>query len=149
MNRLFYKVLDQNTIIVVPESQAKRRIYDDVLLRTFYIQNAESRRWRRWSRPPSGPQARWPPTPRWPRITIMGTLDELALAERVIDANDKARGEVLVEVEILEVNRTKLKDYGIELSNYGAGASPSRPPRSGRGRAAGGCTTSAPTCCPR
>jgi len=40
-NRLFYKVLDPNTLIVVPESQAKRRIYDDVLLQTFYVQNAE------------------------------------------------------------------------------------------------------------
>ena len=40
-NRLFYKVLDQNTIIIVPESPAKRRTYDEVLLQTFYLQNAE------------------------------------------------------------------------------------------------------------
>ena len=40
-HRLFYKVLDRNTIIIVPESQAKRRVYDDVLLRTFYIQDAD------------------------------------------------------------------------------------------------------------
>src|SRR5207245_2203752 len=39
-NRLFYKVLDQNTIIIVPESPAKRRTYDEVLLQTFYLQNA-------------------------------------------------------------------------------------------------------------
>ena len=41
MNRLFYKVLDQNTIIIVPESRQKRRTYDELLLRTFYLQNAE------------------------------------------------------------------------------------------------------------
>ena len=40
-NRLFYKVLDQNTIIIVPESPTKRRAYDEVALRTFYLQNAD------------------------------------------------------------------------------------------------------------
>src|SRR4030095_4257958 len=34
-SRLFYKVVDRNTIIIVPESQAKRRVYDDIFLRTF------------------------------------------------------------------------------------------------------------------
>jgi len=41
VNRLFYKVLDQNTLIIVPESPTKRRAYDEVVLRTFYLQNAD------------------------------------------------------------------------------------------------------------
>jgi type II secretory pathway component GspD/PulD (secretin) len=44
------------------------------------------------------------------------------VAERLVELHDKARGEVLVELEILEVNRNKLKNYGIELSNYTAQA---------------------------
>ena len=44
------------------------------------------------------------------------------MAERLVELHDKARGEVLVELEILEVNRHKLKQYGIELSNYSAQA---------------------------
>src|SRR6185503_3825434 len=35
VNRLFYKVLDQNTVIVVPDSAANRRKYEEVLVRTF------------------------------------------------------------------------------------------------------------------
>ena len=42
VNRLFYKVLDQNTLIVVPETPAKRRTYDEQVLRTFYLQNADA-----------------------------------------------------------------------------------------------------------
>jgi general secretion pathway protein D len=42
------------------------------------------------------------------------------MAERIIDSNDKARGEVLVEVRILEVNRQDFKRWGIDLSNYTA-----------------------------
>ena len=43
VNRLFYKVLDQNTIIIVDRVAAKRRAYDAMLLQTFYLQNAETK----------------------------------------------------------------------------------------------------------
>src|SRR5262249_47155989 len=42
VNRLFYKVLNQNTMIIVPESPQKRRAYDEQIVRTFYLQNAEA-----------------------------------------------------------------------------------------------------------
>jgi general secretion pathway protein D len=117
-NRLFYKVLDQNTIIIVPESPAKRRTYDEVLLRTFYLQNAETKDLETVLKQMLGTSAKVASNATLGSITIIGTVDQLALAERVVEANDKARGEVLVEVEILEVNRNSLKRYGIELSNY-------------------------------
>jgi general secretion pathway protein D len=120
-NRLFYKVLDPNTIIVVPESQAKRRIYDDVLLRTFYVQNAEIKEIEAVVKPLLGTSARVVSNPTLGAITVIGTVDQLALADRVITLNDKARGEVLVEVQILEVNRSRVKEYGIALSNYEVG----------------------------
>ena len=44
------------------------------------------------------------------------------MAERIIDANDKARGEVVVEVQVLELNRTKIREWGIDISNYSASA---------------------------
>lgn len=121
-NRLFYKVLDPNTLIIVPESQAKRRIYDDVLLRTFYLQNAETKEIEAVVKPLLGTSARVVSNPTLGAITIIGTVDQQALAQRVIELNDKARGEVLVEVQILEVNRTRVKEYGIALSNYTVGA---------------------------
>ncbi|PYQ43209.1 MAG: hypothetical protein DMF77_10715, partial [Acidobacteria bacterium] len=43
VNRLFYKVLDPSTIIVVDEQAAKRRTYDERVLRTFYLENAETK----------------------------------------------------------------------------------------------------------
>ncbi|HVR69566.1 MAG TPA: cohesin domain-containing protein [Vicinamibacteria bacterium] len=121
-NRLFYKVLDPNTLIIVGESQAKRRIYDDVLLRTYYIQNAETKEIEAVVKPLLGTSARIVSNPTLGAITIVGTLDQHALAARVVELNDKARGEVLVEVQILEVNRTRVKNYGIALSNYDLGA---------------------------
>lgn len=120
VNRLFYKVLDQNTIIVVPESTAKRRQYDLLVLRTFYLQNAELKEIEAILKTALGTSARVLSTPALGAITILGTADQMALANSIIERNDKPRGEVLVEVRIMEVNRTKIREYGIGLANYSA-----------------------------
>ncbi len=119
VNRLLYKVLDQNTIIVVADSAAKRKIYDENLVQTFYLENAEVNETLQLVKSLAGIQ-KAAGNLSLGAITITGTPDELALAARIIETNDKARGEVMVEVNILEVNRNNLKRYGIELSNYEA-----------------------------
>jgi general secretion pathway protein D len=120
VNRLFYKVLDQNTLIIVPESRQKRQAYDELLLRTFFVQNADINETVNLVKTlakvqtVAGNQA-------LNAITVLGTLDQIAMADRLIELNDKPRGEILVEVQILEVNRNNLKRWGIDLSNYTAG----------------------------
>ena len=136
-NRLFYKVLDQNTVIIVPESQQKRRQYDELLMRTFYLQHAEVKEVEAIVKNIVGLQ-KAVSNPTLGAITIMGTPDQLALADRIIGAHDKARGEVMVQVEILEVSRTRMKRYGIELSNYEASSTLS--PSGASGEVAGGFT---------
>ena len=121
VNRLFYKVLDQNTIIIVPESRQKRTSYDELLLRTFYVQNAEINDTVNLVKTLAKVQT-VAGNPSLNAITVLGTVDQIAMAEKIIDSNDKARGEVLVEVRILEVNRNNLKRWGIDLSNYTASA---------------------------
>jgi len=119
VNRLFYKVLDQNTIIIVPESRQKRTSYDELALRTFFLRNAEINDVVNLVKALAKIQT-VAGNPSLGAITVLGTVDQLAMAERIIDANDKARGEVVVEVQILEVNRNNLKRWGIDLSNYTA-----------------------------
>jgi general secretion pathway protein D len=117
-HRLFYKVIDRNTIIIVPEGAAKRRIYDDIFLRTFYIENAELKEVETVVKTALGAQAKVVSNPTLNALNVIGTVDELALAERVISGNDKSKGEVMVDVQILEVNRTRMRNYGIGLANY-------------------------------
>jgi general secretion pathway protein D len=117
VNRLFYKVLDQNTIIIIPESQAKRRSYDAMLLQTFYLENAETKDVETIVKTAVGTTARVVSNATLGAINVMGTADQIAVVSRLLDLNDKARGEVVVEVQILEVDRERIKDYGIRLSN--------------------------------
>jgi general secretion pathway protein D len=123
INRLFYKILDPSTIIVVDESAAKRRTYDERVLRTFYLENAETKDVETLIKTGIGSQT-LTVVSNAPlgAITVFGTPDEIAVAERLVGLHDKARGEVMVELEILEVNRNRIKQYGIELSNYSASA---------------------------
>ena len=116
-NRLFYKVVDPNTIIIVPETRQKRLAYDELLLRTFYLQNAEVNDTVNLVKSlakPTGVVG----NVGLGAITVVGTIEQVAMAERIIDLNDKPRGEVMVEVQILEVDRSRLKQWGIALSNY-------------------------------
>jgi general secretion pathway protein D len=123
VNRLFYKVLDPSTIIIVDETAAKRRTYDERVLRTFYLENAETKDVETLIKTGLGSQTLTVVSnANLGAITVFGTPDEILVAERLVDLHDKARGEVMVELEILEVNRNKLKNYGIELSNYTAQA---------------------------
>jgi general secretion pathway protein D len=120
VNRLFYKVLDQNTLIIVPESPTKRRAYDETVLRTFYLQNADVNETLNMVKSLAKIQTA-AGNPGLGAITVIGSLDAVALAERIIEANDKPRGEVMIEVQILNVDRDLAKEYGLKLSAYGAG----------------------------
>jgi general secretion pathway protein D len=121
-NRLFYKVLNQNTLMIVPESPQKRRTYDESVLRTFYLQNADTNETLNVVKALTGIQ-KAVGNPTLGAITVLSTPDKVALAERIIEANDKSKGEVVVEVRILEVDKTRAKEYGLRLSQYEVGAS--------------------------
>ena len=123
VNKKFYKVLDQNTIIIAEDNPQMRRRYDESLVQTFYIQNAEpnelTNTLRMMMQRGGTPPQIAPSTGQGLRvITIAGNADEVALAAKLIQALDKPLGEVLVEIEILDVKRSNLKHYGIELANY-------------------------------
>jgi general secretion pathway protein D len=137
VNRLFYKVIDQNTIIIVAESAQKRRQYDDNYVQTFYLQNADANETMALVTKLTGIQ-KVAANQALGAITLVATPDALAFAQKVIDSNDKAKGEVLVEVQILEINRSELKRFGIELSNYEGSLTFS--PTGAAGEVAGGAT---------
>ena len=148
VNRLFYKVLDQNTIIIVPESQAKRRTYDAMLLQTFYLENSEVKDVETIVKTAVGTTARVVSNPTLGAINVMGTADQIAVVSRLLELNDKARGEVVVEVQILEVNRDEAQGVRHQHRQRAARSpSPSRPtPTPPRRRR---LHRPAPTSCPR
>ncbi len=120
----FFRVIDEKTVIIVPDQPLKRMQYELNGIRTFYLSNLNAK-------DVQGPLAQLTrsavnPTP--PNIqvdnvlntlTIRGNPQALALAEKLIRKWDKAAGEVIVELEIMEVSRQRLQQLGIDFSQEG------------------------------
>ncbi len=53
-------------------------------------------------------------------ISLQDTPEHIAAASRLIAAIDKARPEVVIDVELLEVDRTRLREYGLQIASPGS-----------------------------
>ncbi len=113
----FYKVLDPHTIIIAEDNPQNRRDYEDLVIKTFFLSNADVKDVDKLLR--SLIEARRLSTnEQLNAITLRDTADKVAIAERLIDVNDKAKGEVLVDVELLLLTNTKDSNLGAALSTY-------------------------------
>jgi len=53
-------------------------------------------------------------------LTLKDTPERVEAAAKVISAIDKARPEVVIDVQLLEVDRSKLKEYGLQIASPGS-----------------------------
>jgi general secretion pathway protein D len=117
--RTFFRVTAPKTIIVIPDTPAKRREYEEEIVRTFYLSNADLKETMDLLRMVLDAR-RISPTTATNALTIKDTPERIAAASRVLTAIDKARPEVIIDVELLEVDRTRLLDYGLQIASSGS-----------------------------
>jgi general secretion pathway protein D len=125
VNGFFYKVLNPTTIVIAPDNQAGHLKYDDLVMQVFYLSHADTQEVTQALNVMMRFQAQVAPA-IYPNktsntIAVRATAAVVAVAERLIRALDKPRAEVVIEVQILEVNRNRAKDFGIKLSDYSLG----------------------------
>ena len=126
VNGAYYKVLNPRSIIVIADSPAKRTVYDEQAVQTFYLSSAdaseiESLLVKLVQTQITGVRPTFASNKTGNSITVRGTVPMLQMVERLIQMNDKPRAEISVDVEILEVNRGNAKQYGLDLSSYQVG----------------------------
>ncbi|HKE86495.1 MAG TPA: hypothetical protein VKB50_22215 [Vicinamibacterales bacterium] len=152
-NQLFYKVMDPRTIMIIPDNAQKRAQYEEQLVQNFYINHGDpleiAQMLNQVIRPVGGQQLAPVISANKTSsvITVRATTAMMSIIERMIEGSDKPRAEVIVDVQILEVNRTKARQYGLDLGNYAINAvfSPEADPRGtvgGTGTDAGTSTLS-------
>ena len=127
MNQLSYKVLSDRSIFVFPDTPPKHAQYDEQVVRTFYLSHADATEVSQILStiirlPGIAVQPAIAPNKTANTLTVRGTSSVVQILERIIAQNDKPRAEIVVDVEILEVDRTRTKSYGINLSEYAIGA---------------------------
>src|SRR5437016_5424603 len=119
----FYKVLDQHTIIVVPDNPQARRDYEDLVIRTFYLSNGDAEQVTNVVRTMIEARNVFP-LKALNAITIRDTADKVRIAEKIIEANDKAKSEVVIDVELIQLDIDKLRNLGMFATLAGGTATP-------------------------
>lgn len=122
-NKHFYKVLDENTLIIVPDNKQKRKEYEDNVIRTFYLSNADPKQVSALVRTLLNTR-QIADNQTLNAITIKDTPEKVEIAERIIEANDKSKSEVIIDVELLEIQRSLLETLGLDLTSKTVGVVP-------------------------
>jgi len=114
-NKLFMKKISADTIIIIPKSKAKMDQYQDLMVKTFYINNAKSKEMVNLLRSMLDVKKVYV-NEILNSVTIRDTPEKIKLVEKMITANDLKEAEVILDVEILEISRTNSLKYGWNFS---------------------------------
>ncbi|GJL65665.1 MAG: type II secretion system protein [Nitrospirales bacterium] len=114
-NQLFAKRVSQDTLLIVPDTKQKREQYQDLKIRTFYLSNAKAKDIANLLRTILETKRVYVNEPL-NTVVVRDEPAKLLLAEHIIHANDRGDAEVLFDVEVLEVNRTKTKRLGLNFA---------------------------------
>jgi general secretion pathway protein D len=115
-SKAFWKPVTENIIFVIPDQPQKRRDYEEQVVRTFYLSNTVQ------------PQdlteivtglrqlldlKRIQQLNAQNAIIVRDTPDKLAIAEKMIKDIDKAKPEVVIQVQVVEARVDKARNLGI------------------------------------
>jgi general secretion pathway protein D len=116
MTKTFWKPVTSNTIFVIPDTAAKRKAYDEQIIKTFYLSNtiqpAELNEVVQTIRTLLDIRRITPSTAN-NAIIIRDTPDKMAVAEKIIRDIDQAKPEVLIQVAILQARRDRARELGV------------------------------------
>lgn len=110
------KVLNASSVLIYPNTQAKQREYQDLMVRAFYLANVEAKQ-----------TAAMLKTvlklkdihveDKSNMIMLRESPETIGLAEKLIRLQDLEEPEVMLEVEVLEINRSRLINAGVQWNS--------------------------------
>jgi general secretion pathway protein D len=130
--------------MIIPDNAQKRALYEEQVIRTFFISHADATEMAtilnsiiRIPQLAVAPAVVANKTNN--TITVRASAAVVAIVQRIIEQQDNPRAEVVIDVQILEVNRERTKEFGLDLSEFSITGvfSPELDPR--------GTTTGTPT----
>ena len=111
-NQLERKVLNENTVLVYPNTQAKQRDYQDLVVKSFYLTNADVKQVANTIRTLVKTKDLIVDE-KLNLLVMRDTPEAVRMAERLVANQDLAEAEVMLEVEVMEVGSNVLQELGI------------------------------------
>ncbi len=113
----FWKPITKNAIFVAADTRAKRQQLEREAVQVFYLGNATQQTDLNDVQTALRNvlvEAKLYGLPSQNAIVVRGTPDQLLLAEQLIEDFDKARPEVVIDVAVLQVDRDKVRNIGLQ-----------------------------------
>ncbi len=113
ITKAFWKPLSSNAVFVTADNPTKRQEYEDQVAKVFYLTNVATQQ--ELTEIMSAIRAvtnaqRIFPLQTQMALLVRGTVDQVALAEMLLRNLDRPRPEVVVDVFVMEVNRSRTRD---------------------------------------
>ncbi len=123
-NGLMAQKIGPDTLLIIPNTKQKLAQYQDLMIRTFYLSNAKAKEAVNLIRT-LFESKRVYVDEKINAIVMREEPAKIQLAERVLQTIDRKDPEVQLDVEVLEVDRTKSLKYGVNFAkNAAAGVFP-------------------------
>jgi general secretion pathway protein D len=127
MNQLTFKVLTSTSIFVYQDNAQKRAQFEELYFRVFPLSYADPQEITTLLQQivvvgaGGAGRAQVVATKTRNTVSMRAPAAMLQLAENIIRAHDKPQAEVLIQAEILEVNRAFVRRIGLDLSQFAVG----------------------------
>ena len=128
-SQLERRVLNESTILIYPDTPAKAREYRELVMKSFYLTNADAKQTANMLRALVKTRDLYIDE-KLNLVVMRDTPEAVRVAERLVANQDLGEPEVVLEVEVLEVGATLLQDLGVQwpgrvsYSLVGAGGVP-------------------------
>ena len=126
-NQLARQVLSENMVLIYPNTAQKQKDYQDQIVKTIYLTNADPKQAQSLLKTMLNAKTLFIDE-RSNQIVIRDTPETVRMAEKLLASLDLPEPEVMMEVEVLEITRSRLQELGIQ---YPTGASFATSPLSG------------------
>lgn len=114
--KTFYKEIGVNTVLVAPETREKREQYEDMIIRNFALRSIAAKEMASILKGVLGLKTILT-NESLNTVIVRADRETLSLAEQIVAINDRKPAELILDVEILEVNRTKAEQIGLDIGS--------------------------------
>ncbi len=113
-NQLQRKMLNENSVLIYPNTPAKAKDYQELVTRSFFLANADVKQAQAMVRTLVKTKDLFVDD-KLNLLVMKDTPAAVRLAEQLLESLDMAEPEVMLDVEVLEMTRSKLQELGLRF----------------------------------
>lgn len=117
LNKLGKKALNEHTIVIYPRTPDKAKQYEELYVQTFYLNKLDAKKAVNLIRTMLQVKKIYV-NEELNALVVRDTPELIKVVEKIIEANDVPDPEVILEVEVMELSKKNLQDFGLALSRY-------------------------------